>query len=100
MSDFINISSKFHPKSTKMEARSASRAILEASRFQERINDHRLMLFFGLLTPLGRFWAPFWAPADPERGAKIALFRKNQHKMRKNEVQEGIAEKLDFCIDF
>jgi hypothetical protein len=32
MSDFINISSKFHPKSTKMEASSVPKAILEAGR--------------------------------------------------------------------
>ena len=72
----FRISSKFHQKSTKMTARSDPRAILEASRFQERENELHLMLFFGSLTPLGRFCAPFWAPADPKGGPKITLFRK------------------------
>ena len=49
-----------------------------------------------ILAPLGRFSAPFWAPADPERIPKSDLFAENQHKIQKNDVQECISKKHDF----
>ena len=88
---------KIHPKSIKMEARRAPRAIVEAGRPLE--------------FPTGVFWAPFWRhSADfgrrfgpqliPRGSPKSHFFTKNQHKRQENEVQEGITKKLDLLMDF
>ena len=48
---------------------------------------------------LPRTWSGFWRPLDFEGGLKITPFAKDQHKMRKSEVREGVSKKHEFqCI--
>ena len=47
----------------------------------------------GFGAPLGRFWAPFWAPADPEGGPKITLMGIKSRKNTKNGIPEEVLEK-------
>ena len=47
--------------------RAASRATVGS---RNALLELQLMLFGGLLAPLGRFWAPFWTPVDFEGGRK------------------------------
>ena len=53
-----------------------------------------------ILATFGRFWVSFWIPLDFEGVPRSYRFVKNQHKMKKNDVQEGVLKKKDFQIDF
>ena len=52
---------------------------------RDEIND--------FLTPLGRFWAPFWAPLGAKGVPKSSILAPSRDKSRQNEVQEGVLKK-------
>ena len=89
----INKSSKIHPKSTKMEPRSVPRATLEANRKQVFAQNIFFEHYWRHLADLGRHFGPHRIPKGVQ---KSHIFVKTQHKMQKNEVQEGISKKHDF----
>ena len=89
------------PNSSKIKkkvTRSASGGVSGARLFQERKNEVGLMLFNMIYVKKARFWAPFWNPLDFEGVPKSHFFNINQHKMKKNEVLEGVLEKHVFLI--
>ena len=53
-----------------------------------------------LFCTFGRRLGDFWRPLDFEGVSKSHLFNETQHKMKQNEVQEGVLKKYDFSIDF
>ena len=79
-----------------MVPRSAPKATLETYRFQDPPGGGAYRC---VQRPVGATWAilgAILAPTDPNGVQKSHLFAKSQHKMQKNEVQEGIPKKHDF----
>ena len=85
--------SKLHPKSSKMMPRSAPKATLGASRFQEKYFGAPPEFWGGILSPLGSFWVPFWTPLGAKCIPKSSILAPGSIKSRKNDVQEGVMEK-------
>ena len=65
--------------------RAASRATVGS---RNALLELRLMLFGGLLAPLGRFWAQFWPWLDPKGVPKFFFLLGNLEKMRKRDPKK------------
>ena len=77
-------------QSTNMVPRSAPRAILEVIRFQDRVlaaPGQFVGWHFGTTCAI---WMPFCVQWIQKEVQKSNFFAKNQHKIMKNELQEGI----------
>ena len=86
--------SKSIPKSSQIDQNGAQERPekqLGSKLAQECAPETKLTCF---LSPLGRFWAPFWAQVDAKGLPKSSIFAPSRCKCRKNEVQEGVPEKV------
>ena len=72
--------------------------ILASTRWQDRKEASARLRIMLIYVKKARFWAPFWNPLDFEGVPKSHFFNINQHKMKKNEVLEGVLEKHVFLI--
>ena len=61
---------KNHGKSTKMVTRNAPKAILEASRFQERSQGGPVSIFLSIIGATWAILADFWDPSKSEGAPK------------------------------
>ena len=87
-------------KIMKNGTRGASGGVSGARLFQESVFWQSADLDFDVLAPLGRFLVLFRTPLDFEGGPKSHFFAEVQHKIEKNEVQEGVLKKHDSLLDF
>ena len=87
---------EIHSKSSKIMPGALQKRSWEQVGFRTAFFGAHPRLFGAILGHLGDFGA-ILGPSRSEGGfKKTAFFITNQHKVQKNEVQEGIAEKHDF----